>query len=44
MILASDFSAATLLALLTAAMYLWAAVRRNLVSLRGLAKLFVPIR
>jgi ABC-type uncharacterized transport system permease subunit len=35
MILASDFSAATLLALLTAAMYLWAAVRRNLVSLRA---------
>ena len=35
MILASDFSAATPLALLTAAMYLWAALRRNLVSQRA---------
>jgi ABC-type uncharacterized transport system permease subunit len=35
MILASDFSATTLLALLTAAIYLWAALRRNAVSQRA---------
>jgi len=35
MILASDLSAATLLALLTAAMYVWAALRRKLVSQRA---------